>query len=97
LEFKNIILEEKLSNILKNSHDNFSGVRVSVVSKRTWELPDISYFIDLRPTGDDKKIPKTVLKTRLKTKETTYTLILQNTLWSLFQATQRGHCFWSIH
>jgi hypothetical protein len=31
LEFKNIILEENLSNKLKNSHDNFSGVRLSMV------------------------------------------------------------------
>jgi hypothetical protein len=31
LEFKNIILEEKLSNKLKNGHENFSGVRVSIV------------------------------------------------------------------
>jgi hypothetical protein len=31
LKFKNIILEEKLSNNLKNGHENFSGVRVSIV------------------------------------------------------------------
>jgi hypothetical protein len=28
LEFNNLILEEKLSNKLKNSHENFSGVRL---------------------------------------------------------------------
>jgi hypothetical protein len=32
LEFKNIILEENLSNKLKNSHENFSAVKVSKVS-----------------------------------------------------------------
>jgi hypothetical protein len=31
LEFKNIILEEKLSNKFKNGHENFSGVRVAIV------------------------------------------------------------------
>jgi hypothetical protein len=31
MEFKNIILEEKLSNKLENSHENFSGVGVSIV------------------------------------------------------------------
>jgi hypothetical protein len=30
LEFKNIILEEKLSNKFTNDHENFSGVRVSI-------------------------------------------------------------------
>jgi hypothetical protein len=34
-------------------------------------FPDISYFTDLRQTRGAKKTPKTVLKTRLKTKETT--------------------------
>jgi hypothetical protein len=36
---------------------------------------DISYFTDLRQSRGDKNIPKTALKTRLKTKETTCTLI----------------------
>jgi hypothetical protein len=31
LKFKNIILEEKLSNKLKNGNENLSGVRVSKV------------------------------------------------------------------
>jgi hypothetical protein len=39
------------------------------------EVSEISYFTDLRQTRGAKKIPKTVLKTRLKTKETTYTLV----------------------
>jgi hypothetical protein len=30
--FKNIILDEKLSNKLRNNHENFSNVRVSMVS-----------------------------------------------------------------
>jgi hypothetical protein len=30
LKFKNIILDEKLSNKFKNSHENFSGARVSM-------------------------------------------------------------------
>jgi hypothetical protein len=33
LEFKNIILEDKLSNKFKNGHENFSGVRVSMILK----------------------------------------------------------------
>jgi hypothetical protein len=32
----------------------------------------ISYFTDLRQTKAVKKIPKTVMKTRLKTKESTF-------------------------
>jgi hypothetical protein len=39
------------------------------------EFPDISYFADFRQTRGAIKIPKTVLKTRLKTKEITYTLV----------------------
>jgi hypothetical protein len=31
VEFKNIVLEEKLSNKYKNIHENFSGVRISMV------------------------------------------------------------------
>jgi hypothetical protein len=31
LEFKNIILEEKLLKKFKNGHENFSGVGVSMV------------------------------------------------------------------
>jgi hypothetical protein len=31
LEFKNIILKEKLSKKFKNGHENFSGVRVSIL------------------------------------------------------------------
>jgi hypothetical protein len=31
LEFKNIVLEEKLSNKYKNVNENFSGERVSMV------------------------------------------------------------------
>jgi hypothetical protein len=56
---------------------------------------DISYFTDLRQSRGDKNIPKTALKTRLKTKETTCTLISYTTLWSFFQAPQREHfqCF----
>jgi hypothetical protein len=42
-----------------------------------WDLeasnPEISYLTDLRQTRDAKNIPKTVLKIRLKTKETTCT------------------------
>jgi hypothetical protein len=44
--------------------------------RRDWKLPGISYFTDLRQTRCSQKIPKTVLRTRLKTKETTYTLVL---------------------
>jgi hypothetical protein len=33
LEFENIILEEKLSKKFKNGHENFSGVRDSMVLK----------------------------------------------------------------
>jgi hypothetical protein len=156
LEFKNIILEEKLSNKLKNSHENFSGVRLPCKSldfmvleypskkaqnygnhtpekflllffslldnfsskmmflnyKKSFQRmgPDLAMrsdlkvsrlflFTDLTQTRGNKKIPKTVLKTRLKTKETTYTLFFENTLLSLSEATQQEHflCFWKIY
>jgi hypothetical protein len=59
-----------------------------ITMRRTWEFPDISYYTDLRKTRGDKKIPKTVLKTKPRTKETTYTLVFGNTLLSLSEATQ---------
>jgi hypothetical protein len=37
-------------------------------------------------TRGAKNIPKTVLKTRLKMKETTYTLVFVKCLWSLSEA-----------
>jgi hypothetical protein len=42
------------------------------------------------------KVPKTFLKITLKTKETTYILVSENTFLSLFEL---GHlqCFWKIH
>jgi hypothetical protein len=46
-----------------------------IVLIKSWKFPDIPYFADLRQTRGAKKIPETVLKTRLKTKETTYTLV----------------------
>jgi hypothetical protein len=39
--------------------------------RRDWKPPGFSYFTDLRQTKCAKKILKTVLKNRLKTKETT--------------------------
>jgi hypothetical protein len=54
----------------------------------TWKFPDISYYTDLRQTRGAEKIPKKVLKTRLKTKETSFTLVFGNTLLSLSEATQ---------
>jgi hypothetical protein len=47
--------------------------RISI--ERTWKLRNISYFTGSRQTGDAKKILKTVLKTKLKIEETTYTLV----------------------
>jgi hypothetical protein len=45
------------------------------------------------------KVPKTFLKMTLKTKETTYILVSENTFLSLFETTPLGHlqCFWKIH
>jgi hypothetical protein len=57
-------------------------------------IQEVSYFTDLRQARGAKKIPKPVLKTRLKIKETTYTLVLvsiKKTLWSLYEAIQLGH------
>jgi hypothetical protein len=51
--------------------------------QRTWRFPDISYFTDLRPTGE---IPNTVLKTRLKIKETAYTLVFGKNIVVCFQS-----------
>jgi hypothetical protein len=53
----------------------FSNSNKSFQSIRSEKLADISYLTDLKHTGGDKKIPQTFLKTKLNTKETTYTLI----------------------
>jgi hypothetical protein len=57
------------------------------------KFPDIFYFTDFRQTSGAKKIPKTVLKTKLKPRETTYTLVF------LSEAFQLGYfqCFWKIY
>jgi hypothetical protein len=47
LEFKNMILEENLCNKLRNSHDNFSGVRVSMLWDFLLEYPKTMKFRDL--------------------------------------------------
>jgi hypothetical protein len=59
------------------------------------EVPDISYFSDLRQTRCARKIPKPVLETTLITKETTYTLDFGK----YFGVTQLEHfqCFWKVH
>jgi hypothetical protein len=54
--------------------------------QRTWRFPDIFYFTDLRPTRGAKKIPNTVLKTRLKIKETAYTLVFGKNIVVCFQS-----------
>jgi hypothetical protein len=83
LEIKNIILEVKFSN--KGFHGfETSGLDIlkpcGIPRKRTWKFPGICYFPDLRQTSGAENIPKTVLKTRLKTKETTYTLVFGKNL-----------------
>jgi hypothetical protein len=62
------------NDVLKLQED-LSEIKV-FLEKRTWKFPDISYFTDLRQTRSAKKIPRTVLKTRLKPEEATYTLVL---------------------
>jgi hypothetical protein len=52
---------------------DYSELEISV--GRTWKFLDLSYFTDLKQTRGGKKIPKTVLKTRFKTKKTIYTLV----------------------
>jgi hypothetical protein len=58
--------------------DNFSSKMMFLNFKKSFQSmgssQDISYFTELRQTRGEKKIPKTVLKTILKTKETTYRL-----------------------
>jgi hypothetical protein len=49
-------------------------------------FPEISYFTDLKQTRGAKNIPKTVLKTLLKIKETTWTLVFVNNLLVSFQS-----------
>jgi hypothetical protein len=61
---------------LKSPKTLFRAWDQSISWERTWKFPGISYFTDMRRTRDAKNIPKTVLKTRLETKETketTYT------------------------
>jgi hypothetical protein len=42
----------------------------------TCKLPGISYFTEMREKSEAKKIQKTVLRTRLKTKESTYSFVI---------------------
>jgi hypothetical protein len=46
---------------------------------------EVSHFTDLRQTRGAKKVPKTILKTRLNTEVTTYTLIFVKYLVVSFQ------------
>jgi hypothetical protein len=63
------------------------GIRVFLENGLgSWKFPDISYFSDLRQTRGVKKIPKTVLKTRINTKETTYNLVFVKSLVVYFQS-----------
>jgi hypothetical protein len=70
----------------------FSELEITLFLERTWKFPDISYFTDLRQTRGAKKVPKIVLKTRLKTKETTYTLVFVKYLVVSF----RSHSIWAF-
>jgi hypothetical protein len=63
------------NDVFKTPKSLFRAWDQSIHWERTWKLPDISYFTDLRQTSTDKKIPKTGLKIRFKIKETTCTLI----------------------
>jgi hypothetical protein len=45
----------------------FRAWEQSIPCERTLKFPDISYLTDLRRIKGAKNIPKTVLKTRLKT------------------------------
>jgi hypothetical protein len=81
-----------------NPKKTFQSLRSEYFLRQTWKFQEISYFTDLRQPGGAKKYLKTVLKTRLKTKETTYILVFGKT--SLFpsEATQleQFQCFWKI-
>jgi hypothetical protein len=61
----------------------FRAWDLSISWERTWKFPGISYFTDMRRTREAKNIPNTVLKTRLETKETTYTSVFRKYLVSL--------------
>jgi hypothetical protein len=58
-----------LQNDVFKLQEDFSehGIRV-FLENGLGSFQKISYFIDFRQTGGAKKIPKTVLKTRLKPK-----------------------------
>jgi hypothetical protein len=72
LEFKNYILQEKLSKKYKSCQaKGFSWC---------WD------YTDIRQTRGAKKIPKTVLKARLRIKETTNTLVVVKNLVVSFQS-----------
>jgi hypothetical protein len=58
-----------------NSKKSFQSLRSEYSLRTDLEVPDISYFTDFRQTRGAKKIPKTDLNIKLKTKETSYTLV----------------------
>jgi hypothetical protein len=56
-----------IQNDVFKLQEAFSEYEISVLLEHGLvSCPEISYFLDLRQTSDAKKIPKTVLKTRLK-------------------------------
>jgi hypothetical protein len=63
-----------LPGLFLNLLDSFSS-KMMFLNSNSYFLFSISYLSDFRQTICAKNIPKTVLKTKLKTKETTYTLI----------------------
>jgi hypothetical protein len=64
----------------------YRALNQRILEEKTWKLPGISYFTNLRQTRDATKIPKTVFKFRLDTKETTYTLVFENNLLVSFRS-----------
>jgi hypothetical protein len=66
--FWNLFANFSSKMMLLNSNDFLRAWDQSLLGERTWKFPDISYFTDSRQMREAEKIPKTVLKTRLKTK-----------------------------
>jgi hypothetical protein len=71
----------------------FSERGISVFLENGLEsFPEISYLTALRRIKGAKKIPETILKTRFKTKQTTYTLVFIKYLMAAF----RTHLIWAF-
>jgi hypothetical protein len=91
-QFLNLMADFSSKIRFFNSKKTFQNMGSEYSLRTDLEVSRHFYFTDFKQTRGAKKLPKTVLKTRLKTKETTYTLVFVKYLVVSF----RGHSIWAF-